>query len=70
MTPRTGKVKAAESFADLGILGSAIMVGSWILSEFAGIEVPAEIQLNAGLLLMVVGGALARLLRHKWRYGK
>ena len=70
MTPRSGKVKAVESFADLVILGSAIMVVSWVLSKFAGIEVPTEIQLNAGLLLMVVGGALARLVRHRWRYGK
>lgn len=70
MKPRTGRIKAAESFADLGILGSGIMVGSWVLSEFCGVDVPAEIQLNAGLLLMVVGGALARLVRHWWRYGR
>jgi hypothetical protein len=67
---RTAKVKASETMTDLGLLGSGIMVGSWVADEFFGVSIPAEIQLNAGILLMVLGGAIARVLRHKWRYGK
>jgi len=70
MTPRSGKLKAAESFADLGILGSLVIVGSWLSKTFFATEIPQEVQLNAGVLLMVFGGSLARLVRHKWRYGK
>lgn len=70
MKPRSGSTKAAESFADLGILGSVVIVGSWVAKAFFSTEIPQEVQLNAGILLMVFGGALARLVRHRWRYGK
>ena len=67
---RTAKAKASETMTDLGLLGSAIMVGSWVAKQFFGVEIPAEIQFNAGVLLMVLGGAVARVIRHRWRYGK
>lgn len=70
MTPRSGKAKAAESFADLGLLGSAIIVFSWVSENFFNVTVPPDVQFNAGILIMVFGGAVARLVRHKWRYGK
>jgi hypothetical protein len=67
---RTAKAKASETMTDLGLLGSVIIVGSWVAKRFYGIEIPAEIQLHAGILIMVFGGSSARVLRHKWRYGK
>lgn len=70
MIPRTGKAKTAETLTDMGLLGSAIIVGAWALREFGGVEVPADVQLNGGVLLMVAGGALARLWRHWRRYGR
>jgi hypothetical protein len=67
---RTAKAKGAETMADLGVIGALVSVGSWALERFASVSVPADVQLNAGVLLMVVGGTVARVIRARWRYGK
>jgi len=67
---RTAKTKGVETVKDLGIIGSAIIVCSWIAKQFFSVEIPAEIQIHAGVLLMVLGGSIARVIRARLRYGK
>lgn len=70
MIPRTGGRKAFETTADLGLLGSSIIVGAWILRSFFAIEMPADVQLNLGIVLMVCGAGVSRLWRHRRLYGR
>ena len=70
MTARSGKAKAAESFKDLGLIGSMVIVGAYVSKQFFDLEIPLDVQFHAGILMMVFGGSLARWARSLMRYGK
>ena len=55
---------------DLGTLGSVIIVGAWALRTFCGIEMPADVQLNLGVALLVAGAGVSRWWRHRRLYGR
>lgn len=69
-TPRPARRKAYETMTDLGTLGSVIIVLAWVLRTFGGIEMPADVQLNLGVVLMVAGAGLSRWWRHRRLYGR